>query len=310
MRKLVSFAPYVVLVLIASLVALSQSLIYLADAPTGRYRYLTGDPKIVLGGDELHLQLLTPAKRIALVFDNDLLASPIPIFQGDVNYKVHWNFENPKYVGLEMVAATSQEGTEGSRSPKALQHFHLQMGSSFAFGDIRQRGLAFIVLDDNHITSQLLYLTQIDRARSTLQVYFPFAMQNVSGELARSLGPVLMWLLMFALVLLLVAQWIIVFLRFKWIRDSAYGKQLSEHVLITRLESIADTSAIPLGLFGTIVGIWMALEQPSVHFSSFAHVVQVLRSAVLTTVLGFAVKIGVVASELLGSESRSSRERS
>jgi hypothetical protein len=57
------------------------------------------------------------------------------------------------------------------------------------------------------------------------------------------------------------------------------------------IDEIANRFAIPLGFLGTVTSIWFSLETTEADYSSFVQVLDTMRIAVFTTVLGLFIKI-------------------
>jgi hypothetical protein len=137
-----------------------------------------------------------------------------------------------------------------------------------------------------------VYQNLIETDHSNVKMYYPFHVFNISSYFAELFGIRFMWLISSALLVLLACQLFLFLVSFVW--QPAVVTEYFESGNITPVslvDDLANRFAIPLGFLGTVTSIWYSLETAETDYSSFVQVLDAMRVAVFTTVLGLFIKI-------------------
>lgn len=168
-----------------------------------------------------------------------------------------------------------------------------------------------VVLDRQEVPLTSFHHQFLNLKQSRVQYYKSFTLQNLSSCLARTLGVQLLYVVTALLVILLASQ-VIVF--FGTITEDLLYKgtfQLGPQakIPINWLDIVSEEYSTLLGFLGTVLSLWIALEQSSMDFSNFFQLLELIKYAVFTTVLGLLIRSIYGLREFVYRISRSSKTR-
>jgi len=149
-----------------------------------------------------------------------------------------------------------------------------------------------VLLDTKPVTLTEFYKQYLDVKQSNIKYYRSFAIENISSYLARTVGVQLLYTVTGLLIVLLVGQLIVFFgtiieeIVFK--DPLQFGKQA--RIPISWLDAVAEEYSTFLGFLGTVLSLWIALEQSSTDYSDFFQILAIIKYAVFTTVLGLLIR--------------------
>lgn len=255
--------------------------------PEGELYLLTGEPKVVAPYDQLDLVFKSELTDLTLTF-----ALPIAgqVFaNGDYStpvYNVGWDGKNRSSVSIKAARQDDAGRTIGFRSVR------LPSGRLFPTVRTYHKALATVTVGEQTFTPYAFLSTVVVREDSNLELYYPLGPQNMSSEIARWVGPALVDAILYSLMFLAGSQILLLLATIKQPDVvSKYFKNFQDVKAVSLIDKASNDFAIALGLLGTISAIWVALEQPGMDFSSFDRILDVLRKAVFTTVLGITTKM-------------------
>lgn len=287
-RRWYGALSYGSLILAILYLLVTQMLIRLEVAPNGGLPLITGRARVVVSDDILTLHLKSKVHQIVLSFNQPLagqvfLANPVQAAQ----YEVKWDPEMRHSVTIQASSLLANKAPEGFSAAV------FSVGRLFSTPDFSEREIVAATVDGRSLTPYDFLTKILIRDESSVSLYYPFALQNISRECAHAFGNLLIYGILGILLLLAIAQ-ILLLLGATWAQPesvSFYFSNRATNEAVTFVDSVASDYAIPLGLLGTITSIWVALEQPSINFASFEQILGTLRLAVFTTVLGLVIKI-------------------
>jgi hypothetical protein len=257
------------------------------SGPEGQLYPLTGEPKIVAPYDSLDIVFKSEMTDLTLTFELPIAGQ---IFvNGDYStpdYNVGWDGKNRSSVSIKAARQDDAGRKIGFRS--------VRLPSGRFFPTVREyrKALATVTVGEQTFTPYAFLSTVVVREDSNLELYYPLGPQNISSEIARRVGPSLVDAILYSLLFLAGSQILLLLATIKQPEVvSRYFKNFQDAKAVSIIDMASNDFAIALGLLGTISAIWVALEQPGMDFSSFDRILDVLRKAVFTTVLGIATKM-------------------
>lgn len=291
-----SIITYVLLIFVASFIGLGQALIANeAGVSVPVYKLFTGTPRVVQSTDILHLRFIRRVASVELVFSQPLDGEGVTLPSRSAHLDAHWEPDTPRVLRFSESRGEPSDDPEYNDAGEAGTLLQIEARMSRAFIDHRpsSRELNAAIIDGQPVEPYELLDQFIDRDRSSLYLYYPLALGNLSNEAAHRFGPYLLAFVMGSLLSLAICQLLLAVITFRWspttVRRYLAGQaDVGEVPLVDRL---ANEWAIPLGLFGTALGVWLALEQPGIAYASFADVLGILRFAIFSTVLGIGTKL-------------------
>ena len=160
-------------------------------------------------------------------------------------------------------------------------------------GFLKRKYIESVSINQEEIPMGRFYKQYIDTGQSKVNYYRAFTIENISTYLAKYYGVWLYSATAYVLEVLLAFQLILFF-------TTAIGSLIS-----TNRIGIAEKAVIPinffdiasrdlstfLGFFGTITSIWTALEFSDFDYSDFFQILNLIKMAVFTTVLGICVRL-------------------
>ena len=283
---LYSIISYTALTIALAYLATSQWLISKEAGPNGQLAFFTGTPRVILNDDLLKLSFVRSVDQVVLAF-RDRIAEEYISTARVADYAVTFGSEYKH--SIQITSRSRDDDVESL----GFDHVQLQVGRAFSSGHFRDREISHVVVDGEVMEPYAFLDKVLVRQESSLTLYYPFALNNISGQLAHSFGPVLLGAIQVALLLLVVTQLVLLIVSVRLRPDGAvrYFSDPANNPAITSVDRIANEFAIPMGLMGTVTAIWLSLEQPSATFSSFEQILSILRIAIFTSVLGFVTKV-------------------
>lgn len=288
MRSRYAILSYALLLLAVLYIGGVQALVKLEVAPAGQLAFLTGRPRVVVTDDVLTMHFKTKLREIVLTF-NQPLAGQIFLNQPvrHPEYEVLWDSETGHSI---IIKATSMLANE---DPDGFSAAVFSVGRLFATADFTDREIVNATVDGRSLSPYDFLTKVLVREKSSVSLYYPLALQNISRESAQAFGSYILYAILATLLLLSITQVLLLVATMRSQPDSVsyYFSDRATNEAVTFVDSIANEYAIPLGLLGTISAVWVALEQPSINFSSFDQILSTLRLAIFTTVLGLVTKV-------------------
>lgn len=149
-----------------------------------------------------------------------------------------------------------------------------------------------IVLDRQEVSLTSFYQHFLNLKQSNVLYYKSFTIQNISNYLARTSGMQLLVAVTAILIFLLAGQVIVFFLTVMEHLLSKDTLQFGKHarIPINWLDIVSEDYSTFLGFLGTALSLWLALEQSSMDFSNFFQLLELIKYAVFTTVLGLLIR--------------------
>lgn len=274
-------------VVIASYLLLSYAATKFELGPEGGLFLLTGEPRVIAAGDQLQLTLQDRSTSLAITFEEPIVGQIL--FGGNFStpaYNLEWDTDNRR-----TVIATARQST--STAPESgFIRVNIPTSQLLPTGRDYRKGLSVISIDGQRVTPYQFLSQFLDRENSNLELYYPLDTKNISSEIARRVGALLVDTILYSLLFLTGCQLLLLAVTVKQ-PDlvSKYFKDFRDSDAVTIVDRASRDFAVPIGLMGTISAIWVALEQPGTDFSSFDQILQVLRKAVFTTVLGITTRV-------------------
>lgn len=255
--------------------------------PEGELSLFTGEPRVVAPNDQLTLLLKNPVKSLSLTFDENIAGQIL--LNGDYStplYNAGWSVDGGRTVFLTATSPGNANREIGFRSVR------IPVGRLLPTVRTYQKSLATVTVDGRNYSPYEFLSSVVVRDSSNLELFYPLGPQNISSEVAQRLGPFLVDGILYVLLFLASCQIVLLAATFKQPEVvSQYFKDFEDSRAVTVIDKASNDFAIALGLLGTISAIWVALEQPGIDFSSFEGILQILRKAVFTTVLGIGIKM-------------------
>jgi hypothetical protein len=154
-----------------------------------------------------------------------------------------------------------------------------------------RRYITMIRIDKRPESIPGLYQSFIDRKASNLNIYYPFHVFHVSTYFAELFGNQFMWLISTVLLVILASQGLLFLISIVWQPEVVTEYFNDRNPAVTFVDEVSNRFAIPLRFLGTVCSIWYSLETIETDYSSFLQVLNAMRVAVFTTVMGLATKI-------------------
>jgi hypothetical protein len=121
---------------------------------------------------------------------------------------------------------------------------------------------------------------EIKSEESNIYLYTPFTIDNISGYLALKFGIYLLFIIQLILICLALFQLLslTLSLRYGWIQII--------RLEFTFIDTISKDYSLQFGFLGTIVSLWVSLETSVIGAGDLYLIIEILKKAVFTTVLG------------------------
>lgn len=251
--------------------------------------FLTGSPKLRLRHHNLNLEPRRDVKEITLVFDREVLTARIVLVDDEdelnkTKTRTHHLLSRPsRSISLYKEQIESVKLIDNRFQLMLSEKPNNNIGAPLSIVEIEVNGTA---RELNKVNKNILNFD------GSGEIIHPREVSMLSNTIANSAQS---WLLdgiritlltmFFTQLVLILVSWKIpanIFsIEYKW-------TQLTRP---SRFDSWCDDYAIPLGFFGTIVSMWIALEVVSLETGGFTHFLGILKTAIFTTVLGMGTKL-------------------
>jgi hypothetical protein len=152
-----------------------------------------------------------------------------------------------------------------------------------------------ISFDGDDIGITYFYKTLLNHEASNLRYYKAFDINSMSNYLAVNFGKKLIYSITFFLIVILAVQLFIFFLTTVKSLLSKKDLQLglgskSPMNTINIIDIISEEYAVIFGFLGTVLSMWVALETSGLDYSNFFEILDLVKFAIFTTVLGLIIK--------------------
>ncbi len=149
-----------------------------------------------------------------------------------------------------------------------------------------------ISFDGSDVGITSFYNTFLIQEDSNLKYYKAFSIRNISNFLAIQYGQILIYAITYILVVILAIQLVIFFLTMV---ESLLSKRdlqigLGSISPIDIVDIISEDYAVIFGFLGTVLSMWVALETAGLDYSNFFEILDLVKFAIFTTVLGLIIK--------------------
>jgi len=164
----------------------------------------------------------------------------------------------------------------------------------------KKRFIKNIDIDRHDINLWKFYSTYIDK-RTNLSHYKSLDIRNLSNFLAINSGTGISLIDLYILISIFTIQLFLLFVTdfYSFIKHRSVKIGKNAIIPIKYIDMIAKDFAVTLGFFGSVVSIWTALEISEINYSDFLKILEMVKIAVFTTVLGLATRITYEIREFL-----------
>lgn len=284
MNRTYKIISYSLLIIVLLYIAIGQWIMASHINVNTKFFWLTGTPSLEIRHNVIRLQLKVDSTILELQFTKPLNGPVIPWEPKNANlaYKVNLSTERD-WLTIKAI------------DKKSLQNIPLALTLSDPkkAGYIPKRYVKTVRIDHNqHPIPDFSYnVLSLDSSNTVL--YYPFHFMSLSGYLANTFGYHFMFLIVLALLVLFLCQIILFTVSICYQPQQAknYFDKPEENIAITFIDSVADRFAIPLGFLGTVVSVWYSLEEPGTDYRSFVQILEIVKIAIFTTVLGLTTKV-------------------
>lgn len=125
---------------------------------------------------------------------------------------------------------------------------------------------------------------KIGKYEKGIVLHYPYSLQNISNTLANIIGGTVVYMVLVTLLLFALVQFVMLVLD---IRFPIFNFSRGKHEL-HMIDKMTGAYSIPLGLFGTIISIWYSLEVTNQYISNYTELVEIIKVAIFTSVLGIS----------------------
>ena len=267
-----------VLFLIALYLFLSVILTHNFKLTNRFYNIFTGPPSISIKSNLMQFEVKKPVKYIELRLDREVEYELFKFTGTSRHFKMS---SQNKSNWIKLESETENPMTDII----SIKTYNSNMKAVFNPYFIEE-----IILDNNSYSIPEIFYN-IFNFDSNASLYYPFKIENLSSTLAK-------W-----------SEWplysLIVFLMLIFLTQLAYiltlnklPNELANTVLndivkegLSLMDKMADQYAIPLGFLGTLMSLWITLENAGSDLYDFKFFVETLKIALLTSVLGLSSKL-------------------
>lgn len=150
-----------------------------------------------------------------------------------------------------------------------------------------------IDIDTEDVSLRKFYNTYIDTDKTNLSYYKSLDLRNISATLAESYGLWICWCDLWILISVLSIELFLLFITIVYSIITQSSVKVGDDAIfpIKYIDIIARDYAVILGLFGTVVSVWTALEISETDYSNFLQILGIVKIGIFTTVLGLGTRI-------------------
>lgn len=240
----------------------------------------TGKPSLQVATNQVIVTPQTVVKKVGLLLDRPVIAD-IVAGKDKPAYEIKMKQQT------KMVVITSRD-KEGAQEPFSIQLKDKDANALFNPFFIRE-----IDVDEsrpNVVQATEKFITFGDKVTT----YYPFHVHNISGTLAQY-AKLPLYTIVFILLMLFLTQVVYI------ISVNKLPKELANAILdeqddkqVSTVDKLTGLYAIPLGFLGTIMSLWITLENTGSDLYDFRFFIETLKIALLTSVLGLGSKLLLV----------------
>ncbi|MBW2321101.1 MAG: hypothetical protein JRF31_09725 [Deltaproteobacteria bacterium] len=285
MNKSYKIISYSFLILVVAYVGLGQLIIAANVDIDSKWSILfTGHPRLQIRHNVLKLEFKVDSSTIEFQFTKPLTEKVKPLSPKDHNliYAINMSTER------DWLTIKALKG-------KSLQNIPL----AFSLSDPEKPGyfvkryISTVKVNGAPYSVSKIYKNLLRLGSSNVYLYYPFQLSNLSGFLANTFGSKFVYLIISLLLVLLICQAFLFAVSIVWQPDQVkdYFDNPEPGTAVTVIDSIANRFAIPLGFLGTVASVWYSLEGAETDYRSFVQILEIVKIAIFTTVLGLSIKI-------------------
>ncbi len=300
MKSVYKIISYFILTLVIVYIATGQYIIQKKLYNVGNFSFFTFSPNLAINSNTLKLQIKRNSKSLTLKFRERLkAASPLASTNKEIiNYTV--SLENN---GKLLVITANDQHTLQDVSLRIL------ISEATKAGHAKKRFITNVMLGNNDHSIPEFYNEYISHDYGNVYLYYPMDLVNISSYLALNIGKSFTYIIVSILLIFFVCQMLLFFISIIWQPEEVkdFFTNPTREGAITFIDDTAEHFAIPLGFLGTVVSIWVSLETAETDYKSFAQILEIIKIAIFTTVLGLSTKvICTIRSKLRGILNNSS----
>lgn len=248
------------------------------------FNFITGDPLLMVNYNLIDFRVKTSANKIELFFKEPLNHEPIQINKRD---------ESSNY----QISSSSEKDliTIKSNAPKGLQNQHIiiRLDGYEDSGIITKRFIRKIKINDYEESIIDFIHDDISNINKSVSIYYEYSLWNLSNIAAKYFGFSIVSLILLILLILFACQLLLLPISVGWqpevVKDYFRDNEKGKAIFI--IDELANNFAIPLGFLGTVTSIWHSLEISVIDYSNFSQVIEILKIAIFTSVLGLSTKM-------------------
>ena len=161
-------------------------------------------------------------------------------------------------------------------------------------GDIpKRRFIKSVRMDGKQINLKDFYENFLITDQSNVEYYKPLDIRNISNTLENIFGESLVLLVTFILLVMLGAQIFIIMMSFiKQLLPQLYTEVGGKAIFpVNWIDGFAKNYSMLFGFLGTILSIWVSSRDGNTDYGDFFQMLNMVKFAVFTTVLGLMVRI-------------------
>jgi len=274
---------YIIAISIGLYIVIGQSVIF---SGLGQDRSVTtvftGFPRLQIRDNVLRLTLKTECRTIEFGLQEPLRVAPNLIGN---SHSQGVTLQRTKDWDRFTIVAPEGKSLNG-------EQLLIQMSDS-TVGLPRRTYITDLRLDGRPESIPAFYNRLMVQTESNPVLYYPFQIKNLSSFVSEKIGASALWLILITLIGLAAYQFIMFLISVIWQPEQV--KEFFEKEQTKRgasfLDELATRFAIPLGFLGTVVSVWYSLEQSDTDFASFAQMLEIIKVAIFTSVLGLFTKV-------------------
>lgn len=282
-RNAYKVTSYIIFLTVVAYILSGQIIIYYKLNKNGGFTLFTLRPRLEVRANILKIEIKNQIKLIELKFNNSL--ESVFLLKGDKDKVLKYDIKlGPEKEWLSIQTKnTSLQGVP----------INILLSKPEKAGYSKKRMIETIRIDNKELDISPFYHNYLLHQYSNLSIYYPLALPNISSFLASKFGNLVVRLILGLLWILFVCQTIllIISLMIQPEEVKEFFNNPTKDNAITFLDGIAERFAIPLGFLGTVVSIWVSLELSEMDYRSFVQILEIIKIAIFTTVLGLATRI-------------------
>ena len=246
----------------------------------------TGIPSLEVGSNVLILDFKTLAKSLEVHFSRPISPTVALVISVKDNkeiypYRIIGRGEDWFAVSVNNIESLSD------------QPVNVNLTSAINDGNNSNFFIKRVLLDGREVTLSDFYYKYLRQGETNVRLFYPADLFNLSKLFAMYAGTAITRIVVALLVVMFLTQFILLILSIKGEPHevASFFRHPEHNKPISILDSLAEEYSIPLGFLGTVLSIWVALENATEELSDFYAILQILKIAIFTTVLGLSTKL-------------------